>query len=53
MVSWKNIILLDTLQVFPLKLEKFPCTPEQKYIKQQGKQLFKCEEYLKSEFTES
>jgi hypothetical protein len=52
MVTWKNILHLDNLRIFPFALEKFPCSNEQKEIKEEGRVILKAQEYLEGNFSE-
>lgn len=51
MVSWKNILHIDTCRIFTLELAKWPCTPEQQAIKDSGQDLWKEKEYIEGNYS--
>lgn len=50
-VKWRNILHLDSYNIFSLALEDWPCTEEQKAIKKSKENTFKDPEYLNSEYS--
>lgn len=50
--QYRNLTFLDTYNIFSCALEKWPCSKEQKEIKEEGLEMWKSEEYKTINYTE-